>query len=64
MTQRPEDDVESRHRQTKGEARHAGDASPGAELPARDFEDDSGVTDLGVAEPRVPEAADERDDSG
>jgi hypothetical protein len=54
MAERSAGDVEHRHRETKDDARRQADADAGLELPAPDHEDDSGVTDLGVGEPRVP----------
>ena len=55
MPERSEDDVERRHRETIKNARRQADADPGLDLPAPDHEDESGITDLGVDEPRVPE---------
>ena len=51
------DDVRERQRATIGDARRQGIGAPepGAELPARSYADPTGVTDLGVAEPIVPE---------
>ena len=60
MSDRPEGDVELRHRQTTADARNQADAEPGHELPAPDHEDESGVTDLGVREPRVPKGEEDQ----
>jgi hypothetical protein len=54
MAERTGDNVELRHRTTKDDARRLAEAELGLEPPAPDHEDESGVTDLGVREPRVP----------
>ncbi len=54
-----DDEVREQHRATKDDARRQGIGTPdeGTELPARSYPDDSGVADLGVEEPVVPEPA-------
>ena len=53
------DDADERQRQraTKEQARGEGigQPPPGEEPPARDYADETGVTDLGQGEPVVPE---------